>query len=548
MEAWDVLVLGGTLEGMRSAIAAHDAGANVAIISASGLGDSNISNFNSGIAAPINEDTAQGHRDDTIRSGKWMCDQDIVAIRISSALNHVSQLETWGLNFRRDVEGLPFTEHSFGHKSARITTTGDTTARQLQNILEEQCMKRGISRRGDYFVLSFVATSNQINGVIALDMSEGKIVPIQCKTLIIADGGFESAWNINGSFGRGMQLAMEQGIGLKNMEFQSWSPLFVSDNKTSLPLTLIGNSGDIVTSSGEKYEVDFSSTSNDICIKMLESGNKFGINAKEMNGDMEIWFSSTESMLSNRFGLSLSKDIIPINMSLESTIGGIPVDESCRVIINEWNRWFTGLYAVGDAACSGVHGASVASGNRILDSISGGLLAGEHAAKCANEMEFSGSNKINEKFEEFSKFVKEQLSDEDKQKTVRSRAIHTQLSEIMSKSMGLSRDGSSLSASIKTLDKLQKSISDVRLDDTSMIMNQDFVNKFQLEGLLKLSITAIKAAISREESRGGHCRIDFPEMDNNKFLKHSISSDEGDVKWLPIRKSQSGNWILSPEL
>ncbi len=548
MEAWDVLVLGGTLEGMRSAIAAHDAGSNVAIISSSGLGDSNICHFNSGIAAPINEDTTQGHRDDTIRSGKWLCDQDIVSIRVSSALNHISQLETWGLNFRRDVEGLPFTEHSFGHKSARITTTGDTTARQLQNTLEEQCIKRGISRRGDYFVLCFVATSNQINGVVALDMNEGKIVPIQCKTLIVADGGFESAWNITGSFGRGMQLAMEQGIGLKNMEFQSWSPLYVSDNKTSLPLTLIGNGGNIVTSSGENYDVDFSSTSNDICIKMLESGNNFGINGKTIDEETETWFSSTKSLLSNRFGLSLSEDIIPIRMSLESTIGGIPVDENCRVIINEWNRWFTGLYAVGDAACSGIHGASIASGNRILDSISGGALAGEHASKWATETEFSGSNNVNDEFEKFSKFIDEQLLDEAEGKTLRSRAIHTQLAEIMENSMGLSRDGGSLSTSIKSLNKLHQSLSDVRLDDTSMVMNQDLVNKLQLEGLLKLSIAALKAAISREESRGGHLRTDFPEMDNNKFLKHSMSNAEDDVKWLPIRKSQSGNWILSPEL
>ena len=289
MEAWDVLILGGTLEGMRSAIAAHDAGANVAIVSSKGLGDSNISHLNSGIAASINEDTTQGHRDDTIRSGEWLCDQDIVSIRISSALNHISQLESWGLNFRRDTDGLPFTEHSFGHKSARITTAGDSTARQLQYTLEEQCIKRGISRRGDYFILSLVTKSNQINGVVALDMNQGKIIPIQCKTLIIADGGFESAWKMTGSAGRGMQLAMEQGIGLKNMEFQAWSPFYVSDDTTSLSLSIIGNGGNIVTSSGDRYDIDFSSTSNHVCINMLKTGNKFGINAKEINGDIGVW-------------------------------------------------------------------------------------------------------------------------------------------------------------------------------------------------------------------------------------------------------------------
>ena len=548
MEAWDVLILGATLEGMRSAIAAHDAGANVAIVSSKGLGDSNISHLNSGIAASINEDTTQGHRDDTIRSGEWLCDQDIVSIRISSALNHISQLESWGLNFRRDTDGLPFTEHSFGHKSARITTAGDSAARQLQYTLEEQCIKRGISRRGDYFILSLVTNSNQINGVVALDMNEGKIVPIQCKTLIIADGGFESAWKMTGSAGRGMQLAMEQGIGLKNMEFQAWSPLYVSDDTTSLSLSIIGNGGKIVTSSGDSYDIDFSSTSNHACINMLKTGNKFGINAKEINGDTGVWLSSTKSMLANRFGLSISEEIIPINTSLDSTIGGIPVDENCRVIIDKWNRWFTGLYAVGESACSGIHGANIASGNRILDAIAGGTTAGEHAANWAESVGFTETLSINNESKNLTEIFEAELSSEDDGKTKRSRAIHAQLSDIMNSSMGLSRDGGSLTSSVTALNKLHESISKIRLDDRSMVMNQDLTNKLELEGLLKLSIAATKAAISREESRGGHLRTDYPDMNNVKFLKHSISRYEGDVKWLPIRKSQSDNWILSPEL
>ena len=547
MEAWDVLVLGGTLEGMRAAVAAHDAGSNVAIISATGLGESNISHLNSGIAASINEDTVQEHRDDTIRSGGWLCDQDIVSIRISSALNHISQLESWGLNFRRDLEGLPFTEPAFGHRSARVTSTGDSTARQLQQILEEQCIKRGISRRGDYFVLGLVTNSNQINGIVALDMSEGKIVPMQCKALIIADGGFEGAWNISGSSGRGMQLAMEHGIGLKNMEFQSWSPLYISGNKTSLPLGIIGNGGTIVTSSGENYNIDLSLPSNDVCIKMSQSGNSFGIDAKTMNGDNDIWYSSTAAMLNNRFGISLAEDIIPISISLESTLGGIPVDENCRAIIDDWNRWFTGLYAVGESACSGMHGASLASGNRILDAISGGTSAGDHAGKWALEAEFSGSSNVNEVCYELTNSISDQLSTDYSNQTLRSRTVFTQLSEIMNSSMGLSRDGGSLGSAVSALNNLKKSISDIRLDDTSMIMNHNLMNKLELDGLLKLSIAAIKAAISREESRGGHLRNDFPEVDNVKFLKHSLSRDDVDVKWLPIRKSQSGNWILSPE-
>ena len=154
MEAWDVVVIGATVAGMRAAIAAHDEGASVVILSAHGLGNSGSDNYSSGLAASIDESNSMSHRDDTIRGGDWLNDQDIVSNRTTLINSHIAQLDQWGLNFRRSLSGSPGSEMGLGHKSPRVLTTGYSTSREIQHILEEQCIRREILRRGDWLALS----------------------------------------------------------------------------------------------------------------------------------------------------------------------------------------------------------------------------------------------------------------------------------------------------------------------------------------------------------------------------------------------------------
>ena len=170
MEAWDVVVVGATIAGMRAAIAAYDEGASVVILSAHGLGNSGSDTYSSGLAASIDESNPMSHRDDTIRGGDWLNDQDIVSKRTSLINSHISQLDQWGLNFRRSLSGSPNSEKGLGHKAPRVLTTGFSTSREIQHILEEQCIRRSIMRRGDWFPLSLSNSNGQVTGIVALDM------------------------------------------------------------------------------------------------------------------------------------------------------------------------------------------------------------------------------------------------------------------------------------------------------------------------------------------------------------------------------------------
>ena len=169
MEAWDIIVIGDGPAALRASASAAKAGASTLMMSADSLGVGNSSAVD-GIAAPLKESTTKSHRDDTIRAGGFLCDQDIVSHRVSQATRQVDLLERWGVIFRRDADGIPLVRKASGHTLPRLAGAGDSKVRGTQQVLEEQCMKHGVVRRGDQVPLELVHSGKQIHGVISLSL------------------------------------------------------------------------------------------------------------------------------------------------------------------------------------------------------------------------------------------------------------------------------------------------------------------------------------------------------------------------------------------
>ncbi len=194
MEAWDILVIGDGPAALRSASVSAKNGAKTLLISPTALGNGDLSALD-GLAAPIQEMNNRGHREDTIKSGYFLCDQDIVTAKTNMAIDEMIHLEKAGVVFSRDAKGLPLTNKGIGHSSPRIIDAGDASVRDVQQVLEEQCMKNGVVRRGDQLPVMLVCTKQKVDGVITLDMVNGRFLAIQTKAVIIADGGFEGIFN-----------------------------------------------------------------------------------------------------------------------------------------------------------------------------------------------------------------------------------------------------------------------------------------------------------------------------------------------------------------
>ena len=540
LEAWDVLVIGNGPAALRSAASSAKQGAQTLMVSPNALGGG--SSFASdGLSSAIQESNNKGHREDTILTGSYLCDQDIVSIRTSQAIKEMDLLERWGVIFQRDAKGLPIAHMGIGHSKPRIVNSGDGMGKEIQQVLEEQCMKYGVVRRGDQVPISLVHNNNSVCGVITADLVNGNFVAIQCKALIIADGGFEEVFS-NGKANIGMDLALRSGVPLRGMEFISKSPLSLKDTNMILPFGMI-NSGATI------HQVDGTPVEAGTIIEMCKISNDSGtvvLDAREM-GDQSKWWNSIFRNVKQRTGIDISKQTVALENQVDATLGGLPIDEHGRVVIGKWSRWFTGLYSAGDAACSGLHGAGLLQGNRLLDSLAGGNSAGQHAGNWSNSSKFSGANLIKESLEMVNSNHNSRFADQDgTDGVVRIGLVSSKLRELALNYANNDNDSESYSQLIESLEELTIVADSIHLDQESLIANTNMLSMIQTQAGIRLLKCALRASLARNESRGLHQRNDFKEQDSD-LLHHITVDNDGKIGTLALRKSETGNWILTPQ-
>lgn len=540
MEAWDVLVIGDGPAALRSAASAAKQGAQTLMISPNALGEGSSFALD-GLSSAIQESNNKGHREDTIVTGSYLCDQDIVSIRTSQAIKEMDLLERWGVIFQRDAKGLPIAHMGIGHSKPRIVNSGDGMGKEIQQVLEEQCMKNGVVRRGDQVPVSLIHNNNSVCGVITADLVNGNFVAIQCKAIIIADGGFEEIFT-NGKSNLGMDLALSSGVPLRGMEFISKSPLSVKDTNMILPLGMMNSGASIHQVDGTPIEA---TTIIEMCNVSADLGTVV-LDAREM-GEQAKWWNSIFRNVKQRTGIDISKQTVALENQVDATLGGIPIDEHGRVVIGKWSRWFTGLYSAGDAACSGLHGAGLLQGNRLLDSLAGGNSAGTHAGKWSNSGKFSGANLIKESLESTISNYQSRFEDKNvNESVVRIGLVSSKLRDIALKYVNTDNDSETYGQLIESLEELKILADSIHLDQQSLIANTNLLSMSQTQAGIRLLMCAVRASLARNESRGLHQRNDFQEQDAD-LLHHITVDSDGQIGTLALRKSETGNWILTPQ-
>ena len=470
MESWDVVVIGSGPSALRAAIACAEGGVNPLMIDELGVGSSSGANPVAGLAASIDEMDSKSHAEDTLICGGDAADQSVASSVCKEAVNTLAELERWGLVLRRREGGLPFASKAPGHKSARLTGCGDSTIRETTRVLEEQVIKRGIRRNTDSLPLTLVTDNNQVRGVIILDIISGEVTPIQAKAVILATDGHQGLWSSpsNGA-GTGSVLAMTAGVKLRGMEITPKHPLSVRDFGIDIPIDILGVGGRIRRENGE-----------DVGPEEVLEGEKCILDLRGIDTDSMVWFSQTSSRVKDRLGIDISRDVFPISPSVAFTIGGVPSDESGRVIFEGFTNeglparlWFTGLYAVGRSANSGMHGEAPLPGNLLLEELVTGKAAGSHATEWVSEAKFGGE-------ELFEAAVDESSS--------RISALHE------SKGIPIVQFFSDLTSAISSeaqkpsLEKLREiRESGISLTDESPVMNTEVVEAIRLQGMAALA-------------------------------------------------------------
>ena len=534
MTTYDVLVVGGGFSGMRAAIAAKSSGANVALVSALYPLRSHSSGTQSGINAALNQDdSTESHLQDTLEAGAGLVEQGIASILCEEAVSDVISLEHMGVLFNRDDAGRIKPIRFSGSSQPRTSHSADSLGHIVIQVLYEQLLRVGVTTFDEWIVTNLLVDDQVCYGVIAQQLSTGRLHLLRSKTVILAAGGIGRMYEPNtsgfNSTADGIALAYMAGVDLMDMEFTQYHPTTLSGRGLVITETARSIGGHLINTNGHRFMDAYNPDTMDLtprdtlarCIKTeLDSGRgQYGhifLDLRHLDAkDISEGLPETKFLVKKLTGIDASKDLIPITPAMHRPIGGIRVNQFGETSL-------VGLYATGENSCNGAHGANLIGGNSMADSIVFGRRTGEAAARYAQPINDSTRDHGYSLLENEERTFKAMTPTSNSKDTLGS--IRLELADVMNEHVGIFRDGSGLSKAQSKIAELTERFSLVSIGSPHGPYNPSFSSYLGLKHMLDVSSVIVACALGRQESRGTHFRTDYPEREDKEWKKHSIAS------------------------
>jgi len=543
----DVLVVGAGCAGMRAAIEAHDAGADVALISKIHPVRSHSGAAEGGINAALgnaSEDDPEKHAFDTVKGSDFLGDQDAIQILCDEAPGDVYQLERWGAVFSRTEDGR-IAQRPFGAAGEpRTAYAADITGHVLVHVLYEQLMRRELQTYEEFFAWKLVVNDDRCQGVIAWDLVNGGLKSIGAKTVILATGGagrlYTGTTNAYACTGDGMAMALRVGVPLKDMEMMQFHPTTLAPTGVLITEGCRGEGAYLLNSEGDRFLKRYAPNTMELASRDVISraeqteidegrgvdGNVL-LDLRHLGADKIIERLHGTRELSMVFaGVDPILEPIPVRPGAHYHMGGVDCDE--------WGRTsLTGLYAAGECACVSVHGANRLGGNALMETVTFGKRAGAHAAEWAlshTTVEVPRSQETDAE-QELRRLL-------DRSEGERPWAIRDELAATMHENFGVFRREEQMRRQGETVDGLRERFERVVVEDKGELFNTDLTQALELGFLLELAACMIPAGIERRESRGAHARpVDYPNRDDENFMRHTLVSwrdGRPELSWKPV--------------
>jgi succinate dehydrogenase / fumarate reductase flavoprotein subunit len=544
----DVLVVGAGCAGMRAAIEAFDAGADVALLSKIHPTRSHSGAAEGGINAALgnaSEDNPEIHAFDTVKGSDYLGDQDAIQILCDEAPGDVYQLEHWGAVFSRTEDGR-IAQRPFGAAGApRTAYAADITGHVLVHVLYEQVMKRDIPTYEEFFAWRLVENDDRCQGVICWDLLDGGLKTIGAKTVILATGGagrlYVGTTNAYSCTGDGMALALRMGVALKDMEMMQFHPTTLSPTGVLITEGCRGEGAYLLNAEGDRFLTRYAPNAMELASRdVISRAEQTEIDeGRGVDGNvlLDLRHLGAEKILERLHGtreLSMTfagidpvYDPIPVRPGSHYHMGGVDTDVWGRTSVE-------GLYAAGECACVSVHGANRLGGNALMETITYGKRAGRHAADWAlshTVVEVPESAET-----DAERDLKELL---ERERGERPWRIRDELAQTMHENFGVFRREDQMKSQGNIVASLSERYERVVVDDKGEIFNNDLTQALELGFLLELADCMVVAGLARKESRGAHARPhDYPDRDDASFLKHTLVSTDADgrrqLDWKPV--------------
>ena len=541
----DVIVIGAGGAGLRAAIEASAQGASVGLVCKSLLGKAHTVMAEGGVAAAMAivapEDNWQTHFKDTMKGGKMLNNWRMAQIHATEAPDRIHELEQWGALFDRTKEGKINQRAFGGHTWKRLCHVGDRTGLELIRTLQDKGIHSGIDVYMECTITDLVKDGDKVVGAFGYWRETGKFVLFKSKAVILATGGIGKIYQVTSNSweytGDGQALAYNAGAELIDMEFIQFHPtgmVWPPSVKGILVTEAVRGEGGILTNSKgerfmEKYDPErMELSTRDVVARSIYTEAQEGRGTPHGGAYLDISHRGAEYVIKklpsmyHQFmefaDIDITKDPMEVGPTTHYVMGGVRVDPETG------QSTVPGLFAAGEVA-AGMHGANRLGGNSLSDLLVFGRRAGLGAAEYANEID---ANTLNMNYGQITQHEKHILAPFSNTNGKNPYTVHQNLQEIMQNYFGVFRIKDKLEQGLKELEALIND-SQVLSVEGSRMFNPGWNLSVDLNSLFIVAEAAAKCALQREESRGAHSRVDFPESDNTKWNKvNSVISKDGD--------------------
>ena len=580
MHEHDVIVVGAGGAGLRAAIAAQEAGADVAIVSKLHPVRSHTGAAEGGINAALRDaDSWQDHAYDTMKGSDYLGDAPAVEALCQESPEEVIQLEHWGMPFSREEDGR-VSQRPFGGLSfPRTTYAGAETGHQMLHTMYEQVVKRGVTVYDEWHVMDLAVTDEDdpvdrtCHGVVAYDIQSGEVSGFRADNgVILATGGmgqvFDHTTNAVANTGDGVAMAYRAGVPMEDMEFIQFHPTTLPSTGVLISEGVRGEGGILYNEDGERFMFEHGYANNDGELasrdvvsraELTEVNEGRGIEDEYVHLDMR---HLGEERILDRLEniLHLAEDFegadgltepMPVKPGQHYAMGGIETNEHGETAID-------GLYAAGECACASVHGANRLGGNALPELIVFGKRAGRHAAgEDMGEAEITTGKEGEWEPADYEFTVevgetggkgpaaadggavasdaesvlgaavdraKDRVDELLARKGRNHAEIRSQVQETMTANVNVFREESRLEETLGDLREAREAYKDVAVSDPSRTFNTDLIHTMETRNILDIAEALTMGALAREEFRGAHWRKERQERDDENWLKHTLVS------------------------
>jgi len=556
MPEQDVLIIGAGLAGQRAAIAAAETGASVAILSKVHPVRSHSVAAAGGINAAINPaDDWRSHAYDTVKGSDFLGDQDAIEAMCREAPAEVMWLEHAGVTFHRNEKGEMDLRAFGGASMKRTAYVADITGQALLHVLYEQLMKyhEVIDRYEEWFVTSLIVDdAGNCVGAVARDVRDGHMETFSAKSVILASGGagqcFSPTTNALICTGDGIAQAYQAGAPLMDMEMIQYHPTTLAENGFLITEGARGEGAHLLNSEGERFMEKYAPNKMELASRDVVSraeqteineGRGVGPDGRGIYLDITVVprkrtleaLREIVNIGKDFAGVDITREPIVIQPGMHYIMGGVKTDIHGATPV-------PGLYAAGEVACVSVHGGNRLGANSLLDTLIFGRRSGEHAGRRALEMPIPEVS--SEPLERDRAMIDEILA--RPKSGPRISEIKRELGETMNRYAAVYRDEAGLQTALEIVRRLKEQAGSAWVDDKGTVFNQDVLGAIELDYMLDCSEAIVMASLERRESRGAQFRTDYPERNDEEWLKHiDVSRNGGEephISYSPVTITQ----------